>query len=135
MAAVGLLAGTLTLWACSGENLFSLTSGASGSEPVVALLVPGAGFTLAVNDSIQVLADVTAPNGATGVVYRSRYADTGEIAYVAETEILGSVPAASLNNYLKAVPGQVAGPVYVVVEVTDALGQTGIDSVNVTVIG
>lgn len=135
MVAVGLLAGALTLGACSGENLFSLTAGASASGPVVDLLAPGAAFSLAVGDSIQILADVTAPNGATVVVYRSNYAATDVTAYVAETESLGSVPAASLNNYLKPLPSQVAGQVYVVVEVTDALGQTGIDSVKVTVIG
>jgi hypothetical protein len=135
VAALGLLAGALALSACSGENLFSLTAGSSATGPTVGIVAPGEGFTIAVGDSVQVLADVTAPDAATGVVYRSQYADTGEAAYVPETEVLGSVPAANLNNHLQAAPGQVAGQVYIVVEVTDALGQTGIDSVKVTIIG
>jgi len=133
IAAVCALAGGLFLSACAGENLFSLTAGTGATGPTVGMTAPGEGFTIAVGDSILVLATVTAPDGATSVAYSATFTDSGEAAYTAETETLGNVPAANLNNYLKAAPGQVAGLAYVVVEVTDALGAMGKDSVKVTI--
>ena len=133
IAALCAIAGGLFLSACAGENLFSLTAGSGATGPTVGITTPGEGFTIAVGDSILVLADVTAPDGATSATYSATFTDTGDAAYTTETETLGNVPAANLNNYLKAADGQVAGLAYVVVEITDALGAMGKDSVKVTI--
>jgi hypothetical protein len=133
VAAICFLAGTLVLSACAGENLFSLTAGAGAAGATVDITAPGEGFTVALGDSVLVLTDVTAPDRATLVTYRGTHPDTGDDAYIGQTETLGNVPAATLQTYLKAADTQVSGSAYVVVEVTDALGQTGIDSVKVSI--
>jgi hypothetical protein len=133
ITAIWVLVGSLVLSACAGENLFSLSAGVGTTGPAVGITAPGEGFTIALGDSVLVLADVTAPDRATLATYRGTHPDTGDDAYIGQTATLGSVPAANLRTYLKAADTQVVGAAYVVVEVTDALGQTGIDSVRVTI--
>lgn len=127
-----LVAGALALSACAGENLFSLAAAVGSQGPTVDITVPTTNFTIAVGDSILVQATVNATNGATSASYNGWYEDESA-AYTGETETLNGVPSATLNNYLRAAPGQTAGSAYIVVEVTDGIGGTGIDSVKVTI--
>jgi len=132
-AAVGILTMTLLLSACAGENLFSLAAVAGALGPEVLITVPGEGFTIAVGDSIQVSAEVTAPDGATSATYSGEYETSRTAAYAPEAETLGGVGFIRLNNRLLAADGQVTGTVVIVVEVTDQAGAVGKDSVKVTI--
>lgn len=132
-AALCALASILLLSACSGENLFSLAAGVGELGPTVQITTPSEGFTISLGDSIQVSAEVTAPDGAASAAYRGAYANSGTAAYTAETETLGDLTFVRLDNRLLAADGQVAGSVYIVVEVTDVLGAIGKDSVKVTI--
>ena len=124
--------GGLFLSGCAGENLFSVTAGVSELGPQVLITAPGEGFTISVGDSILVLADVTAAEGAVTAEYSGDYT-SGEAAYTAQTASLGGVTFVRLTKYLRAVDAQVAGAVYIVVEVTDQSGGVGKDSVKVTI--
>lgn len=132
-AALCVLASTLGLSACSGENLFSLAAGVGELGPTVLITAPSEGFTISVGDSILILAEVNAPDGASSAAYGGVYVTSGDAAYTAETETLGDLAFVRLNNRLLAADGQVAGAVFIVVEVTDVLGAIGKDSVRVTI--
>jgi hypothetical protein len=131
--ALSVVASGLLFSACSGENLFSLAASAGALGPTVLITAPGEGFTISVGDSIQILADVTAPEGATSAAYRGNYTTSGDSAYTAESEPLNGLASVRLDNRLRAVEGQAAGSVYIVVEVTDRMGEIGQDSVKITI--
>ena len=80
-----------------------------------------------------VTATVSANSGAQTASYRANYAGGSGAAFTAETQSPGGIAATTLTNYLPAADGQTEGDVYVVVEVTDAAGRTGADSVKVAV--
>lgn len=126
MAAVGILS------ACAGENLFS-AAGTGARGPDVEITEPTTGATAELGDSILVEATVTAQSGAAAVVYTGRYEVEEDAAYVQETTDLNGLVNLSLSNYLRAAPGQRAGTAVVVVEVTDQAGDTGADTVTVTI--
>lgn len=131
--ALSVVASGLLFSACAGENLFSLVATAGALGPTVLITAPGEGFTISVGDSIQILAEVTAPDGATSAAYRGDYAASGDSAYTAESEPLNGIAFVRLDNSLRAVDGQAAGSVYIVVEVTDQMGEVGKDSVKITI--
>lgn len=131
---VALALGTALLFSgCDGENLFSVAAAVSELGPEVLITAPGEGFTISVGDSILVLADVTASEGAVAAEYTGNYSGTEDPAYTSETESLGGATFVRLNNRLRAIDGQVAGTVYIVVQVTDQAGGIGKDSVKVTI--
>ena len=134
MQAFGLVASAAILSACAGENRFSLAASVSELGPEVSITAPLEGATLAPGDSVQIDADLNAPSGVASVAYSGTYTPSGEDAYTAETEPLGGGTTANVSNYLTAVDGQVEGSVYLVVEVTDAIGETARDSVKVTIV-
>lgn len=118
---------------CAGENLFSLAGSVSDSGPAVAISVPSAGFTIALGDSVQVTANVSAPEGAASVSYSGVYSSGGGAAFTAETQTLANETATTVTNYLAAAAGQTAGEAYLYVQVFDTSGESGIDSVRVTI--
>ena len=132
-AALVLLVGVGVLGACAGENLFSLAATAGQTGPDVEITNPTSGATAIVGDSVRVQASVSAPNGAASVVYSGTYGADGDAAYVQETNDLNGLVNLSLSNRLRAVPGQRAGTAIVVVSVTDRAGETGADTVTVTI--
>lgn len=132
-AAMALAAGVAVLSACAGENLFTGLAAVAQGGPSVEITEPTTGATAELGDSILVEATVTAQGGAALVVYTGRYEVDEEAAYVQETRDLNGLVNLSLSNHLRAVPGQRAGTAVVVVEVTDLAGDTGADTVTVTI--
>ena len=124
---------TAVLAACGGENLFSLAATGSEGGATVDITTPAANFTLAVGDSIQIIADAASPDGLATAEYRGSYTEDGVDAFVGKTEALGGTLAVTLTNLLGPAPGQVAGSVYIGVEVADQGGSTAKDSVKVTI--
>jgi hypothetical protein len=133
MAACAIV-GAAFLGACRGENLFSLAASVAQPGPQVNMTQPGPGYTIAPGDSIRILAEVNAQAGLSGVAYRGSYVADDSDAYTPETQSFAGVPFARLDNRLRAVAGQVAGDVYIVVEATDLTGAVGKDSVKVQII-
>jgi hypothetical protein len=128
-----LILGFVTTAACTGENLFTVSSSANALGPSINITAPTAGFTIALGDSIRVAATGSAPSGATTVAYRGEYATMAQ-AFVAETQAIpGGETQPVLTNYLQAGAGQVAGAAWIIVMLTDALGGTATDSVSITI--
>jgi hypothetical protein len=131
----GVVLGALALGACRGENLFTGAGTLAGTEPQILITAPGSGSTIAVGDSILILAEITAQEGLSTVSFRGEYADSaGGDAYTPETQSGNGLTFLRVSNRLRAVPGQVAGDVYIVIEATDAVGGQGKDSVKVSVV-
>ena len=132
-AVLALLVGVGVLSACAGENLFSLAASVGQTGPDVEITSPTSGATATIGDSVLVTATVSASNGAASVVYSGTYGAEGDAAYVQETSDLNGLVNLSLSNRLRAVPSQRAGTAIVVVSVTDQAGETGADTVTVTI--
>lgn len=130
---LALILGLLATAACTGENLFTLSSSANALGPTLDITSPTAGFTIALGDSILISATATAPAGAATVAYRGEYPSSAQ-AFISETEaVAGGETAPVIANYLKAGAGQVTGAAWIIVMLTDAIGGTVTDSVNITV--
>lgn len=132
-AAVVVLVVAAVVTACAGENLFSLAATASEPGPEVEITTPTSGLTKAIGDSLLVEANVNAPEGASSVVYVGTYEVEAGTAYTPETTSLSGLTNVALRNFLLAAPDQTAGTVVVVVTVTDLAGESGADSVTVTI--
>lgn len=132
-AAMALAAGVAVLSACAGEHLLTGVSAVGERGPSVEITAPTTGATAEVGDSILVETTVTAQSGAAVVVYTGLYEVEEDAAYVQETADLNGLVNLSLSNYLRAVAGQRAGTAVVVVAVTDQAGDTGADTVTVTI--
>lgn len=134
LASLGALSLAVALGACRGENLFSLTASVGEPGPQVNITQPGEAFTIAPGDSILVLADINATDGVVTIDYRGDYVESGEPAYVAETEEGGGSTFVRTNNRLRAVDAPVEGEVFIVVEATDQAGNMGKDSVRIAIV-
>lgn len=133
--AVTVLLSAAALGACRGENLFSLTGTVGGTEPQITLTAPTPGYSIAIGDSILVLAEVTAQEGLITVGFTAQYTDSvGGDAYIPETASGNGATFLRVNNYLTAAVGQRAGEAYVVLSVTDQAGATARDSVKVLIL-
>lgn len=132
-AALALMAAVGILSACAGENLFSAAGSLGEGGPSVEITQPTTGATAEIGDSILVQATVTAQSGAASAVYTGLYEVEEDAAYVQETADLNGLVNLSLSNYLRAAAGQRAGTAFVVVTVTDQAGETGADTVTVTI--
>lgn len=130
---MALVAAGVMMSACAGENLFSLAATGGAGGPDVEITSPTENFTIAIGDSIRIQANVNVPNGGGPVLYRGTYSGTTQDAYTSETANLNGLVVATLDNRLRAVTGQTAGSVYLVVEVTGLGGGIGKDSVKVTI--
>jgi hypothetical protein len=129
---VALLGATL-LAACAGENLFSLAAFVGAAEPEVTITAPLDGFTVATGASVQVKAEVTAPDGLTTSTVSGVFKAGGAAAFVQLTDTYPSSPFASIDRTLAATPGAGTGDVWIIVSVTDAQGTTKADSASIIV--
>ncbi len=126
-----LLGSALIFSACAGENLFSVAAASGELGPTLLITAPTDAFSLALGDSILISVDITASQGAGAATYSGNYSTSGDAAFVSETETLGGLSFTHVDNYLLAAAGQVAGNVYIVIEVTDQTGGVAKDSVKV----
>ncbi|MSR20871.1 MAG: hypothetical protein EXR91_07820 [Gemmatimonadetes bacterium] len=121
-----------SLPACTGDNLFTGLGALSGLlGPEVEITAPQANLTLAVGGSVQVTANVSAPDGVTNVSFKGVF--TGRS--VAFTEIPFTLPVPQDTTVTRTlVPaGASTGTVRVIVTASDALGETGADTVTVSI--
>jgi hypothetical protein len=146
MGAMSVVAG------CGGTNLFSVSAvngggGATGGSqaPVVQILNPPSDTVLSVGDSVFVRARLTA--GAAGVASARMYGfahrgvdslGTGQdVPRFTEKDITfaGAVTDTTVVRYLAATADTTHETVYLVVEATDSAGNTGADTISVSVGG
>jgi hypothetical protein len=121
-----------SLPACTGDNLFTGVGALAGLlGPDVEITAPQNNLGLAVGDSVQVTANVSSPEGVATVKYSGLFTG-GATAF---TEIVVTLPNpqdTTVSRYMKQI-GTTTGTVRVIVEATDALGETGADTVNVII--
>jgi hypothetical protein len=130
--AVALIGAALLLAGCAGENLFFAPGAVGGSEPTVEITAPQEAFSLALGASVQIVAQVSAPNGLVSADYSGVYED-GSAAFVAETETFGRPSFANLDNTIAPVIDQTTGAVRLIVRVVDGQGEAKADTVQITV--
>jgi hypothetical protein len=131
--ALTFLAGALFLAACAGSNLFSVTASAGTGGPEVTITAPQENLTIAQGASVQVLADVNAPNGVGAADVRGIFVEDQAPAFVARTLTFQNPSFVSLEETLDAVDGQGTGPVWIIVKATDGLGTAAADTVQITI--
>ncbi|GEM_PF-3199838 len=126
------LLGTVGLAGCEGGNLFQAIVVSAEGGPAPTITSPDDGSTVGLNASLGVGFDIRATEGAASYRVLGRYAGQGAEAYGSVTQ---SLTANSLSAFatISPAPGQVIGDVYVVVELLDVTGDTGRDSVRVTI--
>ncbi|MDH3271619.1 MAG: hypothetical protein OEN56_09820 [Gemmatimonadota bacterium] len=132
-AAIAAAVGIVILSACEGKNLFTISATGGETGPTVEITTPSVGFTIAVGDSILIEANVNAPSGGNQATYKGVAEGSGSVLYTQETADLNGLVVVTLSNYLRAAPGQTAGSANIIVEVSDALGEIGADTVSVTI--
>ena len=126
------LLGAVGLAGCEGANLFQSQIGTSDAGPAPPITSPADGETVGLNSSLGVGFDIDAPDGAASFTIVGRYVGQQTEAYVSVSDGLDATAASGFATMSPAA-GQVAGEVYVVVEIADADGDTGRDSVKVTI--
>ena len=126
------LLGTVGLAGCEGANLFQATIVTVGDGPAPTITSPEDGSTVGLNSSLGVGFDIDAPEGAASYTVLGRYVGQETEAYQSVTQSLDAT-AVSAFATMSPADGQVIGDVYVVVELLDVVGDTGRDSVKVTI--
>lgn len=126
------LLSVITLAGCEGANLFQAQVATSDSGPTPTITSPSDGESVGLNSSLGVGFDVDAPEGAASFTVLGRYAGETTEAYQSVSDALDASATSGFATMSPAA-GQVAGEVYVVVQVTDVDGDTGRDSVRVTI--
>jgi hypothetical protein len=118
--------------ACTGDNLFTGLGALSALlGPEVDITAPQANLSLAVGASVQVTANVSSPDGVTNVSFKGVFTG-GSVAF---TEIPVTLPAPQDTTVTRtlAPAGASTGTVRIIVTATDALGETGADTVTVSI--
>ncbi len=121
------------LSACAGENLFSVSAAVGGAGTQLEITAPADGSTVTEGASVQVIADATAPAGVASAKFSGVFKESGEAAFLSETETFQSPTVLHLDNTLQAVDGAGTGGVYIILLLTDGLGVTKADTVSITV--
>lgn len=127
------LAGAVILGGCAGSNLFGLAAAVGAQGPLVEITAPTDGVTVDEGASLQVTATAEAPDGINSVTISGVFKESGEAAYVSDTQAYQAAPVVNVSKTIGAVTGAGAGQAYVIVSVTDALGTEKADSVLITI--
>lgn len=131
------LLGACALWAaaaCTGENIFPLAVGGGGGGldgPTVEVSQPAEDAALNLGDSIQVTAAITSENGVNQVTLSGSF-ESGASAYIQQTVSLTGATDTTISRFLQPA-GTVTGPARIVVRANDVLGNSGADTVSVSV--
>lgn len=131
--ALGVLAVAVLLSACAGENLFQIAALAGGGGPTVDITAPSPDLTLAQGAAVQITGTASAPNGLSAADYSGVFTESGEAAFVADTETFENPSSANLDKTLIAVVPTAAGEVWIIVKVTDGLGEAKADTVTISI--
>ena len=135
-AALGALASAVFVSGCAGANLFEAFAFGDdvigGGGPTVQIAAPTDGLTVNQGASLQVQALVEAPDGLGTVTVRGEYKDGSGAAFAEQTVTYQAATVAEVNRTLASTNAG-AGAVYVIVELTDALGAVAADTVSITI--
>ena len=126
------LLGVVGLAGCEGANLFSAQIGLTEDGPKPTITSPEDGSTVGLNSSLGVGFDIEAPDGAASYTVSGRYVGQETEAYQSVSNTLDATSVSAFATMSPAA-GQIAGEVYVVVEILDLGGATGRDSVKVSI--
>ena len=126
------LLGAVGLAGCAGENLFTAQIATNQNGPKPTITSPADGSPVVLNSSLVVTFDIDAPDGAASYTALGRYVGQELSAYESVSQALGATAVSASATMAPAI-GQVTGEVYVVVEISDIDGDTGRDSVRVTI--
>jgi hypothetical protein len=120
--------------ACTGENIFPtgvVGGGGGGEGPVVEITMPAEGAAVNVGDSVQVQANITSDNGANQVTLGGVFAGGGT-AYVQQVITLNVTLDTTVSRFIRPA-GTTTGDAKIIVQAKDVLGNTGSDTVSVTI--
>jgi hypothetical protein len=135
-AKLGALASAVFLSGCAGANLFEAFAFGGdvigGGGPTVQIDAPTEGLTVNQGASLPVQAVVGAPDGLGTTAVRGVYKDGSGAAFAEQTITYQAATAAQVNVTLASANAG-AGEVYVIVEVTDALGAVAADTVSISI--
>jgi hypothetical protein len=133
-AAFAAMVGFAVVAGCTGENLFTgPTTSTDGSllGPTVEITAPAANAVVVLGDSVPVTAKITSDNGVNQVTFSGVFG-TGATAFVSQTVTLASVTDTTISRFLQQ-SGTVTGAAKIIVQARDILGNTGADTVSVTI--
>ena len=133
LGAVAALAVLGVAAACTGENYFTGPGlGSTAFEaPTIEISAPAADAALTQGDSVQVTAAITAANGVNQITFSGTFI-AGTTAYVQRVVSLTGATDTTLSRFLQPA-GTETGDARIVVQATDLLGNTGADTVLVSV--
>ena len=117
--------------ACAGENLF--TGPASGGGllgPQVEITAPQPNITIALEDSVNVTANVSSNEGITEVSFTGTLDAGGPAPFTPVVVPLTAVTDTTLSRYLKR-SGTTGGAARIIVTAKDVSGDTGADTISV----
>jgi hypothetical protein len=120
--------------ACTGENIFPtgvIGGGGGGNAPAVEITQPAADAAVNVGDSVQVQASIISTNGVNQVTIGGSF-ESGGLAFVQQVLTLSLAADTTISQFLQ-LAGATTGAASIVVEARDVLGNTGADTVAVTI--
>lgn len=119
--------------ACAGENLFTGPSlGAAGLlGPQVEITAPLPNVTVAAGDSVQVTANIASQDGITEVSFTGTLDAGGPAPFTPIVVPLAAVTDTTMSRYLKR-SGTTGGGAKIIVTAKDVSGDTGADTISVS---
>jgi hypothetical protein len=127
-----LLAGVVVA-ACAGENAFTFAVQAiSLLGPQVEITAPIPPVTVAPGDSVEVTASLTSGEGMTEVAWTGTLDAGGAAPFIPIVVPLAGVLDTTMSRFVKRVVGSPAGQAKIIVTATDVTGDTGADTISVT---
>lgn len=119
--------------ACAGENLFTgpALGGAGLLGPEVQITAPLPPVTVAPGDSVQVTASISTPEGITEVAFTSTLDAGGPAPFTPIVVPLSSVTDTTMSRFMRR-SGTTPGAAKIIVTAKDVSGDTGADTISVT---
>ena len=127
-----LLVGVLVA-ACAGENLFTFAvKGVSLLGPEVDITAPFPPVTMQAGDSVLVTANLTSGQGIVEVSWTGTLDAGGAAPFNPIVVALAGVTDTTMSRYMKRLPEAPAGNAKIIVTARDLDGDTGADTLTVT---
>ena len=129
----GAVLAAVVVAACAGENLFTGpgTGGQNLLGPQVDITAPQPGLTIALGDSVQVTATLVSQEGITEVAWTGTLVAGGAAPFTPIVVPLTGVTDTTMSRYLKR-SGTTGGAARIIVTAKDLDGDTGADTISVT---
>ena len=118
--------------ACAGENLFTgPVQGGGLLGPQVEITAPQPNISIAPGDSVNVTATLSSSEGITEVSFTGTLDAGGPAPFTPVVVPLTAVTDTTMSRYLKR-SGATAGAARIIVTAKDLTGDTGADTISVT---